>query len=165
MITITLRQDEPKILYLALLYHLARPGSEIDPETGKIHMAALKPIMHILTSEIDKPVIELNCSPKQIERIDTALSGLSNELRQFVLSASSVVLNFENTLLEFWPETATDSNKIEEIMMLTMMTRRKLETFFIQAEQELEREALKLDQERRLRRSQWWKIWKKFNRS
>ena len=38
MITITLQQDEPKVLYLALLYHLARPGSEIDPETGTIDL-------------------------------------------------------------------------------------------------------------------------------
>ena len=48
MITITLQQDEPKVLYLALLYHLARPGSEIDPETGKTHVAALEPVMHFL---------------------------------------------------------------------------------------------------------------------
>ena len=165
MITITLQQDEPKILYLALLYHLARPGSEIDPETGKAHIAALKPVMHFLTSELNKAIIELNCLPKQIERIDTALSGLSNELRQYVLSSSSVVPNFENTLIKFWPEIAVDSNKIEEIMMLTMMTRRKLETFFLQAQNELKHEELKLLEERRLRRSQWWKIWKKFNRS
>ena len=45
------------------------------------------------------------------------------------------------------------------------MTRRKLEVFFIQAEQELEREKLLLENERRLQRSQWWKIWKNFNRS
>ena len=165
MITITLQQDEPKILYLALLYHLARPGSEIDPETGKKHVAALEPIMHFLTSEINKPIIEFSCLPKQIERIDTALSGLSNELRQFVLSASSVVPTFENTLMKFWPDAISDSSKLEEIRMLTMMTRRKLEVFFIQAEEELEREKLLLERERRLQRSQWWKIWKKFNRS
>ena len=165
MITITLQQDEPKVLYLALLYHLARPGSEIDPETGKTHVAALEPVMHFLTSVINKPIIELSCLPTQVERIDTALSGLSNELRQFVLSSSSVVPNFENTLIEFWPDVISDSNRLEEIMMLTMMTRRKLEVFFIQAEQELAHEKLLLEQERLSQRSQWWKIWKKFNRS
>ena len=40
-----------------------------------------------------------------------------------------------------------------------------LEVFFIQAEQELEHEKLLLEQEKLLQRSQWWKIWKKFNRS
>ena len=114
---------------------------------------------------INKPIIELSCLPKQVERIDTALSGLSNELRQFVLSSSSVVPNFENTLIEFWPDVISDSNRLEEIMMLTMMTRRKLEVFFIQAEQELAHEKLLLEQERLSQRSQWWKIWKKFNRS
>ena len=153
------------MLYLALLYHLARPGSEIDPETSKTHVAALAPVMHFLTSVINEPIIELSCLPKQVERIDTALSGLSNELRQFVLSSSSVVPNFENTLIKFWPDVISDSNKLEEIMMLTMMTRRKLEVFFIQAEQELEHEKLLLEQERLSQRSQWWKIWKKFNRS
>ena len=53
MVALKLTHDEPRLVYLALVYHLGRPGSELDPETKLPVAHGLRDVKVALGRDLD----------------------------------------------------------------------------------------------------------------
>jgi len=159
--TIQLQQNDAKVLSVALLYHLGRPGSEVDQETRGPHPARLKPVLDAIQGQVGQPVVTIEASAGQVLRIGQALSGLSNEMRQFGLSGDSVIPGLKAALADVWPEVVDDPAAAADLVQFPVMLRRRLDAVFVEAEQELAAERAAAEAERRARRGRWWQVWRR----
>ena len=161
MSTLQLQNNDARIAYLALVYHLGRPGSEIDPETLGKHRAALQPLLELVKPQLDQAVVTIEANAGQVQRIGQALSGVSNELRQYGLSGTSMVSGFAETVVGFWPEVEADQGAAADLVQFAVMLRRRLDAVITEAEMELAAEAAAAEAERRARRGRWWQVWRR----
>ena len=157
---IQLHNADAKIVYLAVVYHLGRPGSEIDPETMGNHRAALLPIMETVRTQLAAAIVTLNLEHWQVQRLGHAVLGVSNELRQYEISEGrSIVPNFSETLRDFWPESEQDSHIVSDLVQQTVMLRRQLDASISAAEAEMAA-ATAVNEAQRVKQKRWWQIWK-----
>ena len=161
MTTLQFQNNDARIAYLALVYHLGRPGSEIDPEGLGEHPAALRPLLEELRSQLDQAVVTIEANAGQVQRIGQALSGVSNELRQYGLSGTSMVAGFAEAVEGFWPEVEADEGAAVDLVQFAVMLRRRLDSVIAEAEAELTAEAEAAEAERRARRGRWWQVWRR----
>jgi hypothetical protein len=161
MATIQLQNNDARITYLAVVYHLGRPGSEIDPETLGEHRAALQPLLELLRSQLEQAVVTVETNSGQVQRIGQALSGVSNELRQYGLSGTSMISGFGETVIRFWPEVETDPGSTADLVRFAVMLRRRLDSVITEAGAELATAAVAADAARRARRGRWWQVWRR----
>lgn len=161
MATLQLQSNDARIAYLALVYHLGRPGSERGPDGTGEHPAALGPLLEVMRPQLEQAVITLEANAGQVQRIGQALSGVSNELRQYGLAGSSMVPGFGETVISFWPEVGTDHGAAADLVQFVVMLRRRLESVIAEAEAELAANAEAVEAERRARRGRWWQVWRR----
>lgn len=162
MPSIQFQNADARIAFLAVLYHLARPGSEIDPETLGHHRASLAPLNEEIRAQLDNAVISVDLAPWQLQRLGQALLGASNELRQYGISEGrSVVPGFSEALTEFWPESAEDPTVASDLVQHAVMLRRRLDAVIGEAEAEMAAAAAAAQAERQARRGSWWQVWKR----
>src|SRR3954469_23022510 len=94
-----LTHDEPRLVYLALVYHLGRPGSELDPQTKQPLAHGLRETKVALGAHLtdDDAVIEVD--DDQFRRLLSAIYGTVNELRVYHMrgGAESGVERFTET--------------------------------------------------------------------
>ena len=159
---IQLQNTDARITYLAVVYHLGRPGSEIDPETLGGHRASLEPMNEAIRAQLDNAVVTVDIAPWQLQRLGRALLGVSNELRQYGISEGrSVVPGFSEALTEFWPESARDPDVASDLVQHAVMLRRRLDAAIGEAEAEMAAAQAAADLERAERRGRWWQVWKR----
>jgi hypothetical protein len=124
-----LTHDEPKLVYLALVYHLGRPGSELDPETKQLDPQGLRGVKTALGNELnaDSAVIELD--ERQYRRLLSAIYGCVTELRGHHLrdGAPSTVERFSETARALFPEIAGDPAAALDVAEAMVMLHRRLE--------------------------------------
>jgi hypothetical protein len=161
MATLQLQSNDARIAYLALVYHLGRPGSELDPDGAGAHPSALRPLLELLRSQLDQAVVTVEANAGQVQRIGQGLSGVSNELRQYALAGNSMVSGFGETVTGFWPEVAADHGAAADLVQFVVMLRRRLESVIAEAEAELVANAAAAEAERRARRGRWWQVWRR----
>ena len=158
---IQIRNTDARIVYLAVVYHLGRPGSEIDPETMGNHRAALLPIIETVRTQLEAAIVTLDLEPWQIQRLGQAVLGVSNELRQYEISEGrSMVPNFSETVRDFWPESEQDPNIVSDLVQHTVMLRRQLHASISSAEAEIATAAAAKEAQF-IRQKRWWQIWKR----
>ena len=155
------QNNDARIAYLAVVYHLGRPGSEIDPDGLGEHPAALRPLLEGLRLQIDQAVVTIEANSGQVQRIGQALSGVSNELRQYGLSGTSIVAGFAKTVERFWPEVEGDESEAVDLVQFAVMLRRRLNSVIAEAESELRAEAEAEEVAREARRGRWWQVWRR----
>ena len=157
-----LQNADARIASLAVVYHLGRPGSEIDPQTLGDHRASLEPVNEAIRGQLENAVVTVELAPWQVQRLGQALLGVSNELRQYGISEGrSVVPGFSEALAEFWPETAADPDIASDLVQHAVMLRRRLDTVIGESEAELAAVAAAAEAERHARRGSWWQVWKR----
>ena len=114
---------------LALVYHLARPGAELDSSTGQ-------PAEHGL-AEVDAALAErqdvqasLELTDGQLHRLLEAMLGCVNELRVYHLNggAASMVPGFNEAARSSFPAIAGDPEAALEVAESMLMLRRRLST-------------------------------------
>ncbi len=131
-----LTHDEPRLVYLALVYHLGRPGSELDPATKMPVEHGLRGIKVQLGSEIegDHAVIELD--DDQYRRLLSAIYGCVNELRVYHMrnGAESTVERFTDTARSLFPEISSDAEAALDVSEAMMMLHRRIERAVRRAE-------------------------------
>ncbi|HEY8174000.1 MAG TPA: hypothetical protein VIH21_13010, partial [Dehalococcoidia bacterium] len=76
-----LTHDEPKLVYLALVHHLGRPGSELDPVTKQPVERGLRPLKVDLGNHLDDESAVIELDDQQYRRLLSAIYGCVNELR------------------------------------------------------------------------------------
>jgi hypothetical protein len=128
-VALKLTHDEPRLVYLALVYHLGRPGSELDPVTKLPAEHGLREMKVALGSELaaDSAIIELN--EGQSQKLLSAIYGCVTELRGHHLrdGAPSTVARFTETALSIFPQLKEDPEEALVISEAMVMLHRRME--------------------------------------
>ena len=160
MTTLQFRNEDARIVYLATLFHLGRPGSELDPVTLQRHDLGLQAIHDYVLPRLDQAVVEVEASPYQVVRLGEALLGCGNELKQFALSqGNSMVPRFADTVRELYPDTADEPAIAMDIVQHPVMLRNRMAQAVAAAQAQIER-AVEEEQARRRAEKRWWQVWK-----
>ncbi|MBF6600210.1 MAG: hypothetical protein IVW36_06845 [Dehalococcoidia bacterium] len=129
MVALKLTHDEPKLVYLALVYHLGRPGSELDRETKLPVEHGLREVKVELGAHLadDAAIIELDDA--QYRRLLDAVYGAVNELRVHHMrsGAESTVARFTETARTLFPEVAADPEAALTVAEAMIMLHRRIE--------------------------------------
>ncbi|HXF52307.1 MAG TPA: hypothetical protein VNM43_11570 [Dehalococcoidia bacterium] len=134
MPTVRLRAAESRLLYLAVQYHLDRPGAELDPATGRPATHGLGELAPRLLGAGEGDLL-LTLTPLQARRLDSAILGAINELKVYPMLAAregeasarrSMASRFEAALLELWPAVANDPEEALALVPPLVALRRRL---------------------------------------
>jgi hypothetical protein len=128
-IALKLTHDEPKLVYLALVHHLGRPGSELDPDTRQAGEHGLRIVKVRLGNELasESAIIELD--DVQYRRLLSAVYGSVNELRVHHMRSGepSTVDRFTETALQLFPALAGDPDVALDLAEAMMMLHRRIQ--------------------------------------
>ncbi len=126
---IKLTHDEPRLVYLALVYHLGRPGSELDAATREPSEHGLRGIEATLAAELDGDAAIVELDEEQFRKLLSAIYGSVNELRVHHMrgGVASGVPRFTETALTLFPALAGDPDEALELSEAMMMLHRRLE--------------------------------------
>jgi hypothetical protein len=128
-VALKLTHDEPRLIYLALVYHLGRPGSELDPATKQPGTHGLRELKTALGNEVanESAIIELDA--EQLRKLLSAIYGSVNELRVHHMrgGAMSTVARFSETATTLFPELAADPDAALDLAEAMMMLHRRIE--------------------------------------
>ena len=165
MPTLQLANEDARIVALAIVYHLGRPGSETDPATYQHHELGLGPVGRELASRLAAAQLSLDLTPYQLHRLDEALLGITNELKQYELSRPrSAVPGFEAAIASHFPELAHGEQQDEELataldlVTRVVMLRRRLGSAVAAANAAIEGERAAVAEAARSPRP-WWRVW------
>jgi hypothetical protein len=128
-VALKLTHDEPRLVYLALVYHLGRPGSELDPGTKQPIAHGLRQVKVALGRELasDSAIIELD--EGQVRKLLSALYGCATELRGHHLrdGSPSTVARFTETAIELFPQIRADPEEALVVAEAMVMLHRRME--------------------------------------
>ena len=160
MYSLTLDSDDLRLVYLATVYHLGRPGSEIDAVTLEPHSLGLGPLRETIELHLADATANIDLSDYQLARLGQALHGIVNELKQFEMAQGrSAVPGFSEAMERLSPGIAGESGAALDLVQQAIMLRRRLDAAVRDAEVAVEtaqsQQAKKESDERR----RWWKFW------
>jgi len=151
-----------RLLALATVYHLGRPGSELDAATLERHDLGLASLQPAIEAQLEQPAFELDVTDYQLHRLGEALLGVINELKQLEMSEGrSIVPGFTQALARLFPEaTAEHAGGALELVTHVMSLRRRLDTAIRDAETNVDAaRAAAIEAAQRARR-RWWQRWR-----
>ena len=163
---VQLHEREARLVYLATVYHLGRPGSEIDPVSRQPHDLGLGPVSEVLHHHIESAgggapaAVTVALSEYQLGRLGEALLGLVNELKQVSLSGRSVVPGFIEALKRAFPDETEDGDASGpmDLTAEATMLRRRLGGAIREAERAYE--SAREEHPAAARPAHpWWKVW------
>jgi len=135
-IALKLTHDEPKLVFLAFVYHLGRPGSELDAATKMPVERGLREVKLELGNHLfdESAVIELDSH--QLQRLLSAIYGTVNELRLYHMrsGAESTVQRFTLTVRDLFPDLEQEPERALDIAESMMMLHRRIERAVSSAE-------------------------------
>ena len=129
MIALKLSHDEPKLVYLALVYHLGRPGSEIDPATHASLDHGLREVKLRLGNELELPAPVIELDDWQYARLLSAIKGCVTELRVYHMreGATSTVARWTETAETLFPQLTHDRDVALDLAESMMMLQRRIQ--------------------------------------
>lgn len=137
MATFQLANLDARLAYLALQYHLARPGAELDPETGQLDARGLAPVARALELQLHRAVATIEIDDRQRQRLVSAIAGAINELKTYPLldplpperggGRRTAVPAFDAALRRLFPEVGEDAHEATQLAGHLMALRRRLE--------------------------------------
>lgn len=161
MTLLQLRDEDARFVYLATVYHLGRPGSEIDPETLQRHDLGLRAVHDAMLPEIGHAVVEVEVSPYQLTRIAEALLGVANELKQSgIADGRSAVPRFRETLHWLYPETKDDPGIALDLVQHPVALHRRMAAAIDDAREAVEAARKAQHHQRQAERQRWWQRWR-----
>jgi Tfp pilus assembly protein FimV len=162
-VELRLQPAQAKLVFLALAYHLTRPGSELDPETRMPVQHGLAEVSSDLQPQLRQAVASITLSAHQLERLGSAILGAINELKVYPMleprpaeeggGRRSSVPGFERTLRHLFPEVEEDPDAATTLIEPLMALKRRLDVALHQAAEEEPRQAPP-------RRRAWWQVWR-----
>jgi hypothetical protein len=167
--SLTLPRQQARLVYLAIAYHLGRPGSELDPDTFVEHDYGLRHLQPLLAENLDETAIALELTAFQMTKLDSALLGTINELKMYSLLDAmagpsgrqrSAVAGFDGALQSAFPEVAEDPDYASQLAGEVMMLRRELDVSFKRAVAVLAEERAAAEEARRQRKKPW-QFWRR----
>jgi hypothetical protein len=164
--TIRLPQHQARLVALAIGYHLARPGSELDRDTMADYRHGLREVLPAIDAQIEEPVATIDLNPLQAVMLSTAFSSVLSELKMYsVFDAMSgdsrrprsTAAGFDDRLRWLFPQIAGDSAYAMELAEHMALLRRDLP--FARAREVLEEQRQEMAEARRRKKS--WQFWKR----
>ena len=134
MTALQLPNLDARLAYLAVQYHLARPGSELDPETKLPVAHGLGELAAALEPQLDRAVVTIELNDEQRRRLIEALAGAMNELKSYPLLAAggrSMAPPFHEALRRLFPGVAEDPDEATPLAGHMLTLRRKLDQLVI----------------------------------
>lgn len=153
MATIQLSNADARLTFLALQYHLARPGSELDPETKQPAARGLGEVARTLEPQLNQAVTEIELGGRQQERLISAIAGAINELKAYQLlkgGGRGPSPGFAEALRRLYPEVDREPEKAVQLAGHLVALRRRLERAHVADEPAAEREP-----------RPWWRFWER----
>ena len=125
--TLRLSADDVRLVRLALRYHLARPGAELDAATGQLAEHGLTAVDAALAEHVDAAAT-LALTDAQLRKLLEAMLGCVNELRVYHLNggAASMVQGFNEAACRLFPAMAGDPEDALTVAESILMLRRRL---------------------------------------
>ena len=122
-----LTAEDIRLVRLALLYHLARPGAELDPATGQPAAHGLAEVDGALDARDDSAAM-LTLDDGQHRKLLVAMLGCVNELHVYHLSggAPSMVPGFSETARRLFPSMTDEPEAALDVAQSMLMLRRRL---------------------------------------
>jgi hypothetical protein len=165
--SLTLPQRQARLVALAVGYHLARPGSELDRETLQAYEHGLSEVRAALEPQLDGESATLGLSSLQVTLLATAMSSVVSELKMhstFDAMAGesgrprSTAAGFDERLRALFPEVAADAAAADALAGEMTMLRRELPVgrarAVIEEAQRLAEESAKVGKKR-------WQFWRR----
>jgi hypothetical protein len=136
-IEVTLRQEEAKLVYLAVAYHLGRPGSELDPITKQPVEHGLADVARKLQPQLRLAAAQITLNNDQARRLQSGMLGTISELKAFSMlqprptpdgrGRRSTVPGFDASLLHLYPEVEEDTQLSLDIAEQMLLLKRRLD--------------------------------------
>ena len=163
---IKLPQHQARLVALAVSYHLARPGAELDPDTMSNYKHGLSDLVPIIDAQLDEPHTLFDLTPLQGMLLSTAFSSTLSELKMYSVfdrmsgesrRPRSTSPGFDDRLRNLFPEIAGDAYYASKLAEDMALLRRDLP--FAKARELHEAERQAAEAARRQRKS--WQFWKR----
>lgn len=131
MTALQLTNLDLRLVLLALQYHLSRPGSELQRETGGTPSPGLAAVVPALEAQLDNATASVDLSDSQRERLSSAIAGAINELKSMSLleagGQTTMVPAFRDTLRRLFPEAVEDPDEGTRLAGHMLALRRRLD--------------------------------------
>ena len=163
---VRLPQHQARLVALAVAYHLARPGSELDPDTLSDYKHGLRELQPVIDAHVDGDAVALELTPLQAVLLTTALSSVVSELKMYsvfdTMSGASrrprsTAPGFDDRLRLLFPQIAGDAEYASQLAADVTILRRELPS--ARAREVIAEEKRAADEERS--RTRWWQVWKR----
>lgn len=139
MTTIQLQPEDARLAALAVVYHLGRPGSELNAATLQPREAGLARLQPMIERQLGFAVTTIDVTPYQLSRLGEALHGTVNELKQYELSEGrSVVPGFTEAFARLFPDHASEGGGALDLASHGVMLRRRLDAALREAAAQVE---------------------------
>jgi hypothetical protein len=132
-----LRQEDAKLVFLAVAYHLGRPGSELDPVTKLPVEKGLADLARDLQPQLRMAVATISVGSNQLKRLLSGMLGSISELKTYpMLQAKldvdgtmrrSSVPGFDRTLLHLFPEIEEQVEDSLDVAERMLMLKRRMD--------------------------------------
>ncbi len=163
--SLRLPQRQARLVALAVAYHIARPGAELDRETMREYEHGLAEVPAALDPQLDAEAATVELHPLQVTLLAGALSSVVNELKTYsMLDATaggrprSAAPAFDDRLRSLFPEVAADPPAAADLAGEAAMLRRELP--LARARELLDEERRTAEKARRGRK-RTWQFWRK----
>ena len=159
-IELQLRQEDAKLVFLAVAYHLGRPGSELDPITKQPVEHGLAEIARELQPQLRMAATRIQLSQDQLKRLLSGMLGSISELKAFPMlelrldadgtGRRSSVAGFDRSLLHLFPEVEEDPEAALDLAGRMLMLKRRMDERMAHAPEPTP------EPETRPRKRGWW---------
>jgi len=162
-----LPNHQARLVALAITYHLARPGSEIDHETLSEYEHGLAEVLPEIDGQLEADTVSLELTPLQTMLLSGAFSAVVSELKMYstldtMAGAShrprSTAPGFDDRLRTLFPEVSGDPEYASRLAEDMTLLRRQIPS--ARAREIIEGERL-VAQEAARARKKAWQFWKR----
>lgn len=135
-VTLQLRSEDARLVFLAVAYHLGRPGSELDPITKQPVEHGLAEVASMLQPQLRMAVSTITLRHNQAQRLLSAMLGSITELKAYAMLGAgsreapghrSTVPGFDGSLRHLFPEVEESTEEPLEIAERVLLLRRRIE--------------------------------------
>jgi hypothetical protein len=132
---IQLQQEDARLVFLAVAYHLGRPGSELDPYTKQPVDHGLAEVAANLQPQLGTGSASISVNQDQAKRLLSGMLGTISELKSYPMleiratsdGRRSTVPGFDRTLTHLFPEVEEDAHTADFVAERMLLLRRRLE--------------------------------------
>jgi len=165
--SLRLPQRQARLVALAVAYHLARPGAELDRETLQAYQHGLAEVPAALEPQLDAERATLELSSLQVTLLATAMSSVVGELKMYSVFDTmagesgrprSTAAGFDERLRALFPEVAAEPAAADGLAGEMTMLRRELP---VARAREMVEEARRTAEERAQAGKRRWRFWKR----